>query len=350
MHTHILDNGMVLLAESMNWAESVSWSLLIPCGPVLELPKQAGISSLLCEMTLRGSGNRSSREFMEAIENIGGETAEAVANLHTGFGASLLACHLHESLDLLADQVRRPLFPEDQLEAAKQILRLELYAIEDDPAGKVHQELHRLFFPDPWGRSSCGEMDAIDTMNIDDVRRHHSKYYQPNGAILSVAGKLDWDLLRQKVESLFADWMPQNYEITEVLTSNATSRHFPTESAQTHIGIAYPTIPLCHPDSLLAWSCVSILSGGMSSRLFTELREKRGLCYTVHASYISLRDMAGVFCYCGTSCDRAEEAKHLLCEELSRLKAGIESDELMRLKTRTKSLLVMQQESTASRS
>jgi predicted Zn-dependent peptidase len=119
---------------------------------------------------------------------------------------------------------------------------------------------------------------------------------------------------------------------------------------QTQIGISYPSVPYRHPDFFQAWGAMGILSGGMSARLFTEVRERRGLCYTVYATYDTLRHLGGVFCYAGTTADRAQETLDVTLGELVRLADGVLPDELNRLKARMKSALIMQQESSSARS
>ncbi len=353
LHIHTFDNGLVLLAEPMDGVESVSWSLLLPYGPVLDPPNLEGLAGLVCEMTLRGAGSRNSREFLCALENLGCETAEALAHLHTGFGSSTLAENLLPSLELLADQVLRPRFPKDQLEAAKQVRRQNLFSLEDDPARQLMEELSRNFLPDPWGRSELGTLETLERISLDDIRDVHARFYQPQGAILSCAGRFDWNVLQRHVENLFGNndhWKPQNVPQIEERPIGKIRVHLPFESAQTHIGVAYPCAELRSTDYMLAWSAVNVLSGGMSGRLFDEIREKRGLCYSVCASYSTLRDRAGVYCYCGTGADRAQESLDVLLSELERLRNGIDEGELRRLKIRAKRALVMQQESTGSRS
>jgi predicted Zn-dependent peptidase len=334
----------------MEWMESVSYSILVPYGPVLDPPELAGLASLSCEMMLRGAGNRNSRQFLQALENLGCETSETVAHLHTGFGASMLADYLLPSLELLADQVLRPLFPEEQLETAKQVVKQDIFSLEDDPPRRVMLELQHHFLPDPWGRSNLGTLESIDRIEIDDIRRQHARYFQPDGTILSIAGKLEWEVVRDKVEELFADWQPQPLVLPKETIIGSMSVHLPSDSLQTHIGVAFPSVPLWSPDHILAWSGVGILSGGMSCRLFAEIREKRGLCYSVYASYSTLKDCAGIYCYCGTGTERAQESLEVLLAELDRLQFGVDDSELNRFKIRAKSMLIMQQESTGSRS
>ena len=344
-----LSNGLTLLAEPMDRVESVSWLLSVPCGPVYESPDRAGLSGLTCEMALRGAGGRDSKTLLQAFENLGCETVESVAYIHTGFSASLLAVNLLPSLELLRDTVRFPHFPEDQLESARQVLLQDVYALEDDPTQKTMLELQRNFFPDPWGRSGIGTEESIERIGIDDIRCHHHKFYQPDGATLSVAGRFDWNSLQDRVEELFGDWKPQQVPSIHEHTQGPAFVHFPYESSQTQIGVAFPSPAFSQPNSLHARCAVGILSGGMSNRLFNELREKRGLCYSVHASYVTLKDRAGVFCYCGTASGRAAETLGVLFAELDRLRYGIADDELDRWKIHVRSDLFLQQESTAAR-
>ena len=141
-------------------------------------------------------------------------------------------------------------------------------------------------------------------------------------------------------------------DVPQAVTANrgAKLEHLPHESNQTQIGIAYSSVPFNHPDYIQASGAVGVLSGGMSARLFTEVREKRGLCYSVYASYHTLKDRACVMCYAGTTAERAQETLDVTLGELRRLAQGVEPHELDRLKARVKSGLIMQQESSSARS
>ncbi|MCA9151274.1 MAG: insulinase family protein, partial [Planctomycetales bacterium] len=168
--------------------------------------------------------------------------------------------------------------------------------------------------------------------------------------ILSVAGKLDWPRLLEQVTELFDDWSAVPREPLTTTSPLGGYEYIEFDSSQTQIAVAYPSVPYAHPDYFQARGAVGILSDGMSSRLFTEVREKRGLCYTVYASCHSLRDQGSVLCYAGTSTERSQETLDVLLAELRRLPDGVEPAELQRLKARIKSSLIMQQESSASRS
>src|SRR5262249_17671278 len=198
--------------------------------------------------------------------------------------------------------------------------------------------------------SSLGEAPDLEATSIEDVQKFHGRLFRPNGAIFGVAGRIDWPALVDQIGALFAEWKPQDAQIVETPPPATSYEHLHHESNQTQVGIAYSSVPYRHPDYFQAWGAVGVLSGGMSSRLFTEVREKRGLCYSVYASYHTLRELGSVLCYAGTTAERAQETLDVTLGELNRLAKGVEPNELARLKARVKSSLVMQQESSSARS
>jgi len=350
IHAETFPNGLVLIAEPMPWLESAAFTLLVPGGCVHEPDERGGLSGLACEMTLRGAGPRDSRQFIQDLDNLGVERSESVTDSHVGYGGATLAGNLPEALAIYADVVRSPRLPDDQLEAARLGMLQDLRAVEDEPAEKVMIELRRRHYPKPWGRPPQGQRKALEEIELEEVRRHITAHFHPNGAILGVAGRFSWDALKETVGTLFGDWKPGEAKAVVETPSGREKAHLPYDSNQTHIGIAYPSVPYRHPDYFQAWGAVGVLSGGMSARLFTEVRERRGLCYSVYASYHTVRDHGGVFCYAATSADRAQETLDVTLGELLRLARGVEEHELARLKARIKSALIMQQESSSARS
>ncbi len=245
--------------------------------------------------------------------------------------------------------LRRPQLRETLFPAAQQVILQELHAIEDDPSTKVMLELRAQYYPDPWGRSSEGSVATVEGLTYAGVQRHFQNLYRPNGTILGVAGKIDIQQVVKQVEDLFGDWQPQTDPALEHHPRGQRVTHQTIDSAQTQIGLAYESVPFRHPDYFQASGAVGVLSGGMSSRLFTEVREKRGLCYSVYASYHTHRDLACIVCYSGTAAERAQETLDVMLHELYRLPGTVEDEELQRLRARVKSGLIMQQESSASR-
>ncbi len=350
IYSDTLPNGLVLVAEPMAWLDSAAFTLLVPAGCANDPPDRSGLTSFVCEMVLRGAGNRDNRQFILDLDNLGVEWSESVSAARTSFSGATLADNLGRALEIFADVVRRPQLPAEQLEAGRLAMLQELYAVEDEPAQKVMIETRRRHFPDPWGRPSHGEQEAVESTTIEEIRRQFEALYRPNGAILGVAGRFQWESLKETVQAVFGDWQPR--EVAEVTDGRCGKKvdHLHYETKQTHIGVAYDSAAYRDPDYFRAWGSVGVLGSGMSSRLFTEVRERRGLCYHVDASYHSLLDRGAVFCYAGTSAERAQETLDVTLSVLTELSEGVEASELERLKSRIKCGLIMQQESSSARS
>lgn len=347
--THRFPNGLTLLAEPMGWLESAAFALLMPAGCQRDPEDRLGLAALSSEMAQRGCGSRTSREFVEDLENLGVDRSASVTNAHTSFGGAMPCETVYAALAIYADLVQRPLLPVDQFEDAQQVCLQEVYGLEDDLAQKMMQELRRRRYGDPYGRSAHGTVSSLEACTMGDVQKHIDAYYRPQDAILSIAGNIQWDQLREHVEKVFGNWQAKPLPMLHARPSEGPYCHINHDSNQTHIGVAYPSVPYSHPDYYQARAAVGVLSDGMSSRLFTEVREKRGLVYTVYASCHSLKHAGSVLCYAGTSTERSQETLDVLLAELHRLANGVEADELARLKAKIKSSLIFQQESSPAR-
>ena len=348
--SHTFANGLVLVGEPMPWLASAAFTFLVPSGCVYDPPTRGGLGGFVCEMTLRGAGTRDSRSLILDLDNLGVDRAESVSDAHVAYSAVTVSDNLSPALSIFTDILRRPLMPADQFEAARQVMLQELQAIEDEPAQKVMQEVRRHHYPSPWGRPSQGDRRAIESTSIDDVCDHFAKTFRPDGTILGVAGCFDWERLKDTIEAHLGDWPQVDVAQMTETPPREHCHHIDHDSQQTQIGIAYESVPYRHDDYFQAWGAVGVLSGGMSARLFTEVRERRGLCYSVYAVAHSLKDHGGVFCYAGTSVERAQETLDVTLQELAKLAEGIHDDELGRLKARIKSAVIMQQESSSARS
>lgn len=346
---HTFENGLTLITESMPWLESVAFAASLPGGCQVDPVDKLGLANLTCEMVERGCGDRSSRQYVEDLERLGTDITSSVSISHTSFGAAMPAKSIDDTLGVFADVIRRPHLPEDQLDDGKMVCLQEIRATEDDLSQKTMLELRRRRYPDPWGRNPNGTMESVASITAEDVQGYFGRNYQPSGMILSVAGKIEFERVRDRVASLFGDWAAQPRDEVQETPAEGGNFHIHHESNQTHIGLAYPSVPYSHPDYFLARGSVGVLSDGMSSRLFTEVREKRGLCYTVYASMHSIKDRGSIVVYAGTSAERAQETLDVTVDELMRLGTGIEQSELDRLKVSIRSSLVMQQESSRSR-
>ena len=347
---HRLPNGMVVLGESMPWLESVAFSILLPAGTHLEPANRMGLAGMTLEMCQRGSGPWSSRDVVEQLDFLGVERSSSVTTFHTSLSMAAMASVLEPTLEIAATIIREPHFPEDELEEARQSALLELASIEDDPAQKCFKELKRLRFGDVYGRSSLGSETGLVETTLDDCKRFHLGHYHPDGTIISLAGNFEWDAFLKLVERLFGDWTGSPKQNHSKVISIPGNSHLKHDSQQTHIAIAYDAVSYNHPEYYQSRGLVGILSDGMSSRLFSEVREKRGLVYSVSASSHSLDDCGSVLCYAGTTAPRAQETLDVTVHTIIELEKGIERDELKRLKSRVRTSLVMEQESSSSRS
>jgi predicted Zn-dependent peptidase len=349
VHHHTFDNGLTLLAERMGHVRSAAVNFLVPAGCVYDPPKQLGMATVLSELIVRGAGSRNSRELMLALDNLGLDRSESVGSLHLRFWGATVATNLPAVLELYADILRRPHLPAEEMDAVKALALQDLQGLDDEPRSRVLIELRRRHFPPPLGRDRHGTVEGIERLTADLVRTHHRRYFQPRGTILSVAGNIAWRPLREQVGKLFGDWQPGPELKLNLGSASRGRRHFRKETGQTQIAVAYPSVPFGHKDYYAAQGAVQVLSGGMSGRLFTEVREKRGLCYAVWASYQTFKDRAAVLAYADTQNAQAPETLAVLLRELKGLRKGVTAEEVERVRAGLKSSLVMQQESTSAR-
>ncbi|MCA9196126.1 MAG: insulinase family protein [Planctomycetales bacterium] len=349
LHSHQFENGLVLVAEPMDWLESAAFAVLLPAGYTRDPDGKLGLANFACELIQRGSADRDNRQFVEDLDRLGTDRSASVAASHSSFGAATLAENLFPSLQIFTDMILQPHFPEDEVEDARQVCLQELFAAEDELAQRTIQRLRHRHYGSPYGRRVQGDEASIRSFSRTDAVDFFRTHYRPDKAILSVAGKFEWPKLKDHIGSLLSEW--QSVEVPDVTEHSPVFgyEHIPFESSQTHIAVAFPSIPYADPNYFQARGAVGVLSDGMSSRLFTEVRENRGLCYTVYASCHSLKQRGSVVAYSSTSTDRAQETLDVLLHELTHLFEGIEQGELDRLKARLKSSVVMQQESCAAR-
>ncbi len=343
-------NGFTLLAEPMPHVQSSAFTFLIPGGVAFEPNDRLGSASMLTDWLTRGAGDRNSRQFLFALDDLGVSHSEGAQNYHISISAATLGKNLLAALKLFADAVRRPLLNPTELEPIRALSIQALQSLEDDPGSKVIHELRRRHFLDPWGRSAIGTLEGVQATTSDDLQAHHQRL-SPQGAILGVAGAIDWEQLRSEVKELFEDWNePKLVEPKETPTGPPRD-HITQETQQTQIALAFPSVTVEDPAYYDAIAATSILGGSTSSRLFTEVREKRGLCYSVYSTHQVARDRGAILCYVGTSNERAQEGLEVTLEELQKLKAGgVTVDELEMMRAGLKSSLIMQQESSMSRS
>ena len=349
LHRHCFDNGMTLVGHHMPWLQSAAYAVSVSAGSRFDARDKIGTANFLCEMVQRGCGDLSSRHYIEALQMLGVDSSSSAGNYQTHYGGAMVASALVPSLRIAVDLLRRPHLPADQLEDGRLVCLQEIAATADDLATQTMNSMRARFYGDPDGRNSDGTVESINRITLQDLQEAHQRLYQPQGMILAVAGAFDWEQVVDEVAQILGDWRPNPPPEVPNEAPVCGTHHIPFDSEQTHIVVGYQGLTNSHPDFFLHRCAVGVLSDGMSSRLFTEVREKRGLCYTVYATNHMTKDQAGVFCYSGTTAARAQETLDVIVDQLQELGDGITEAELSRLKIQIRSGLVSQQESCRSR-
>jgi predicted Zn-dependent peptidase len=334
----------------MPHVRSVGLSLLLPAGTIAEPPGLGGLATVVAEWLTRGAGNREGEELVAALDALGTSHSESAQITHTTIAASTLAKTLDPSLEILADLVLRPHLDEGDLEPIRDLCLQGLRSLEDDPASKALVELRKRHFPDPWGRNPQGSPDSLARLTTPHAHAFHQAAYKPQGAILALAGAIEWPAIARTIESLFADWSGSPPPAPPEQPAGPPRDQLLKETQQTQITLAFPVAHLKDPDYYATRALINILGGYSSSRFFVEVREKRGLCYSVYTTYESTPAHAALICHAGSAPDRAQQTLDVMLQEIERIgNAGVTTDELDMMRAGLKSSLIMQQESTLAR-
>ncbi|MCZ2342547.1 MAG: insulinase family protein [Bacteroidales bacterium] len=347
--TYTLPNGLTILAEQMDHVRSATMYLLLPAGFTVDPADRLGTASLLCEMLIRGAGSRNSQQLALDLDNLGADRNEAVGPFNIVLSAGTLGRNLPKVLDIYEDIVRRPHLPAEELESCQELMLQDILGLEDSPQEKVILDLKRRYYPAPLNRDKYGTAEGVQAVTPESLTAFYHRQFRPQGAILSVAGNIDWPQLKEQAERLFGDWSGEPVAPATPAAHIPTSGHIAKDTQQTQIALAFPSAAFTDADYYAARGAVGVLSGGMSARLFTEVREKRGLCYTVYATHDTVKDRGTILCYAGTRAEKAQQTLDVTVAELRRLREGITMEEVDRVRAGLKSSLVMQQESTAAR-
>lgn len=347
---HKLTNGLTVLIEPMADFESLAWELHIPGGIGHDKVGQVGASLVLAELTSRGAGSRDSRALSDAFDSLGIRHSESAGHERFVYRASALKDQLEDVFSLCSSMVCDPHLPEDEIESIRSVLLQDLDALKDNPSRRAQLELASRYYPAPFNRAGLGERDGISDTTLADLRTIYQRCFRPQGSILSVAGACDPRKVIMLAEKYFGEW--QGDAPTRILFGAlppASRCHIQEEAAQLQIVLAYPSAPFGSPHYYAAKVALQVLSGGMFGRLFIEVREKRGLVYSVHAGHSGTKEYGTVTGYAGTTPERAHETLEVMVRELGGLKGSVSPEELSRAKVNLKSALILGQEGPGSR-
>ncbi|HEX6509939.1 MAG TPA: pitrilysin family protein [Chloroflexota bacterium] len=350
--TERLDSGIQVVGQPMAGVESAALGFLFGAGARDETPDAYGVTHLVEQMLFRGTETMDVRQISETFDSLGVSYDSSAGVEMTLVSAVLIGNRLPPALELLAACVRSPSFPRDLLDSAKALQIQELRQREDRPAQRVMEELRRHFFAgSPIAHDVLGTEPTIASMSREVLVDYWRSRYTASNMLISVAGNFDWQAVISQLQTLTAGWpvgtgrsrieTPQPHAGVTVIMKDAT---------QENIGFAFPAVSVADPRYYVAALVAQALGGSSHSRLFQEVREKRGLAYAVQARYDGLEMTGMTRVYVGTSAERAHESVEVVLDELRNLEAaGLTEDELRLSKTRLKSQLVMRSESTLAR-
>ncbi len=346
-----LSCGLRVAIERMSEVRSVGVTLLLPAGNAREPVELLGLSAMWSELLLRGAGELDSKQQTDAFDALGVSRSANARTLFTSISMRAMGSRLDQSLDLLVSMVREPLFDEASIEPTRELALQSLASLADDPRERCALLAREHHMAPPINRSGYGTEASLRAITRQDIVSWWSRLAMPEGSILAIAGDVDPDATQARLESLFSDWNGSAGQIEIDHQGERGYHHEMDQSNQVQIDVLHDAPPAAHDDAILESTVQSVLSGGMSGRLFTEVREKRGLCYTVQSSYAPSRDFGTVAAYVGTGPERAQESLDVLLSELDRIntRRDITEEEFERAIIGMKSRVVFAGESTAAR-
>lgn len=347
-----LECGMPLLVETMSGVRSAGLSWLLPGGVARDPVDKVGLSAVLAEMVLRGAGGKSSREHADAFDKLGVSRSVSAESQFISLGATMLGSRLLDALPLIVEIVRSPNLDAADFEPSRDLCLQAIESLKDDPQERVMHALRKRHNPEPIGRSSLGEPEGLARLTHADLAPAWSRTAVPGGAILAVAGGVEPEPVARRLNELLKGWGGAAAAVTWSGQGLRGVVHEQDETNQVHIAVCYDGPAETDHNCWLERVATAVLSGGMSGRLFSEVREKRALCYSVYASYSADKTHGRTVAYSGTTPERAQETLTVLMGELRRIltpQGRVTEDELRRAVVGLKSKLVMSGESSNAR-
>ncbi|MEN0020361.1 MAG: pitrilysin family protein [Planctomycetota bacterium] len=350
--THTLSCGLPILIEHIQGVRSAACTFVLPAGVALDPKTSVGLSAIWSEMLMRGAGERDSRAQADAFDRLGCRRAIANGRRRLSISASMVGARLPDVLPLIVDTVRAPHLSAESLEPARQLALQAIESLPDDPTERTVIAARHRHLPFPFNRTTLGEAEHLRAIKHADVVDEWRARAVPTGSVLSVAGDVDEPTLLRDLDKLLNGWEGSFGDPDLAAGAPRGVCHIADDTQQVQIVVMHDAPEPTSDDAVLEKLVLAVLSGGMASRLFTQVREQRGLCYSVHAGYASIGPLGSVEAYVGTTPERAQQALDVLCEELVRIntaEGAITAEEFERARTGLKSRIVFSGESTAAR-
>ncbi|QDP22499.1 M16 family metallopeptidase [Bradyrhizobium cosmicum] len=346
-----LASGLTVVTDRMPHLETAALGVWAGVGGRDEKPNEHGISHLLEHMAFKGTTKRTSREIVEEIEAVGGDLNAGTSTETTSYYARVLKADVPLALDVLADILANPAFEPDELEREKNVIVQEIGAAQDTPDDVVFEHLNELCYPDqPMGRSLLGTAKTLRAFDRDMLRGYLSTHYRGPDMVVAAAGAVDHRQVVAEVEKRFASFegtagpKPQS-----AMFGKGGAKVVHRELEQAHLTLALEGVPQSDLSLFSLQVFTNILGGGMSSRLFQEVREKRGLCYSIYSFHAPYSDTGFFGLYTGTDPADAPEMMEVVVDIMNDSVETLTEAEIARAKAQMKAGLLMALESCSSR-
>jgi predicted Zn-dependent peptidase len=348
----VLENGMRLLTESMPHVRSISIGVWLTRGSRHEPEAQSGMAHFVEHMLFKGTATRSAEDIAQAIDSIGGQLDAFTAKEYASYYIKVLDEHLPRALDVLSDIVLHPKFDADDIEREKKVILEEIKMVEDTPDDLVHEIFTQSFWEGhALGRPILGTPESVEALTRSALSDYFRRAYTANNFVISAVGNLEHARVRDLIGEAFRDIEPFGevaVDETPVVAPKFLVRHKDLE--QSHICLGTDSYPQTHADRYVSYVLNTLLGGSMSSRLFQNVREKRGLAYAVFSGLSAYRDAGALTVYAGCATDAVDQVIDLTVSELKAVKhQPVPDAELRRAKDHLKGSLMLSLENTASR-
>ena len=353
IETTTLPNGVRVLSETMPHVRSVSVGLWVGIGSRRESPEQNGLSHFIEHMVFKGTSKRSAEDIARSVDSIGGNLDAFTSKELVCFNSKVLDEHLALSFDVLSDLVLNPLFREEDMVKEKGVILEELKMDEDSPDYLVHEIFSSNFWKDhPLGKPILGTRDTVKRFDRAMMEGYYRDAYSPANLVITAAGNLTHKTLADLACEYFSDMKPRSPMAAErpPQTHARITLRNKKSLEQVHVCLGVPSYPLPHEDRFTCYVMNTLLGGGMSSRLFQNIRERQGLAYAVFSELNPYRDTGCLSVYAGTSIESVRQVIESILREFLQLKQErITDEELRRAKDHLKGSLMLSLESTSSR-
>nr|WP_321458216.1 pitrilysin family protein [uncultured Cohaesibacter sp.] len=346
-----LANGMTVVSDQMPHLKSTAVGVWVNAGSRSEEPNEHGISHLLEHMAFKGTETRSAVQIVEEIEQVGGEVNASTGIENTSYYARILEDDLPLAVDILGDILTNSVFDEDELEREKQVIIQEIGAAYDMPEDRVFDHIVEQAFPDQaLGRPILGTPETVQSFSSFDIENYMATHYHGPNMILAAAGAVRHEELVDLGERAFASFSKTPPKLLPKADYRGGEiRDIQRDLMEAQVVLGFQGCPFTNDNYYVAQLLAAILGGGMSSRLFQEVREKRGLCYSVYTFHWGFDDSGLFGIHAATGAEHLEELVPVIASELLRVSEDLTDVELNRARAQIKAGLLMGTESPSSR-